>query len=127
MSSVVVLSVVKERLNTRLCEAPRSRIEWLFLRPHNVLRVRIRIEIVLQLLPGEGVQLLEARDRNIVELVLGAVVRKRRVHLASAEDHARDLVARFDFAGLMSGIFDDPLEMRVVGELVNAGACDWMA
>ena len=72
-------------------------------------------------------QLLNARDRDIVELVLGAVVYKCRIHLTAAEDDARDLVARFDFSGLVSGIFDDPLEMRFTGELVYIGACDWMA
>jgi hypothetical protein len=119
---VVVLRLVEQRLDARLREAPRARVERLLLRPHNRLGVGVLVEVLAQLLPREGVQLLDARDGHIVNVVVGAVLVQRRVHLARAEDDALHLVVRLEGARLVRRVGDDPLELRVARELLKVGA-----
>src|SRR5712692_7928843 len=61
---------------------PRALVAGLFLAPHDALRVRIRVDLRLELVVREGVELLEAHDRDVV------------IHLARAEDHALHLLRR---------------------------------
>lgn len=74
MLVVVMLGLVQQGLNAGLCEAPRSRVQRLFLRPDNGLGVRVAVQVLFQLLPGEGVQLLDTRDGNVIQLFLSPIL-----------------------------------------------------
>lgn len=123
--SVVVLSVIEQGLDTRLGEAPGTGVERLLLGPDDGLGVGVLVEVLLELLPGEGVQLLKAGDGNVVEVVVGAVLVKGGVDLTGAEDDTLNLVVRLDVASLVLGVGDDPLEASVLTrELLNVAASD---
>lgn len=124
---VVVLRLVEQRLDARLREAPRARVQRLLLRPHDVLGVRVRVQVLLQLLPGEGVQLLDARDGCVFDALVGPVLVQRGVDLARADYDAGDVLGGVDFAGGVGGVRDDPLEVRVAGEVGEVGAGDGVA
>lgn len=72
-------------------------------------------------------ELLEAREGNVLTAFGFAVLDKRGVHLAGAKDDARDLVVRFDLTGLVCRVGDDPTEVGIAGELLNVGARERMA
>lgn len=122
----VMLRIVQQRLDTRLHETPGARVERLLLRPHHGLGVGVHVEVLLELGPGERVELLDARQRDVVELLGGAVLVQRRVDLAGAEDHAVDFLGRRD-RGPVLRVRDDPAEVRVFGEVFNVGACERVA
>lgn len=111
MLAVVVLRLVQQRLDTRLGVAPGTRIQRLLLGPDNRLGVGVQVEILTQLFPGERVQLFNAGDGDVVDVVVGAVLVQGGVDLPRAEDDAVNLVMRLDRAGLVRRVGDDPLEL----------------
>lgn len=86
--------------------------------PNDGLSVGVHVEILLQLLPWEGVQLLDTSDGSVFEAVIGAMLVERSVHLTRTEDNTIDLLGFVD-AGTVFGIGDDPLELRVASEFFN--------
>lgn len=119
---VVVLGLVEQRLDTRLRETPRTGVQRLLLCPDDGLGVGVRVQVLLQLLPGEGVELLDTCDGHVVDLVVCAVLVQGRVHLARAHDHTVDLVWGLDRVGLVGWVTDDPVELRVTRKVLNVGA-----
>lgn len=122
VSPAVVFRCVEKSLDTGLGETPGSCIERLLLCPDNVLCIGIRVEVLLQLLPGEGVELLDTGNGCVGDVVLGAVLVQGSVYLTSAEDDALDLLLGLDLEvrGRVGGVCDDPLEVRIAGEVLNA-------
>lgn len=59
--------------------------------------------------------------------MLGAVFVQGGVNLARADDYAINLVVGKDGVVVMSGVWNDPLEVRVAGEVFNWGACERVA
>lgn len=88
-----MLGVIQQCLDPWLSEAPGASIQWLLLSPNDVLCVRVAVKILFQLLPGERVQLLDARDCDIFDLVVGTVLDERSIDLSGAENDSVDLVA----------------------------------
>src|SRR5262245_4577397 len=76
--AVVELGLVQESLDTGLGEAPGTSIQRLFLSPDDSLGVGVLVEVLLQLLPREGVELLNTCDGNVVDVVVGTVLLQRR-------------------------------------------------
>jgi hypothetical protein len=64
-----------------LRERPGTGIQGLLLAPDNRLGVGVHIQILLQLLPGEGVKLLYTSDCSSLEALLGTVLVQRSVDL----------------------------------------------
>lgn len=62
MFPIMIDRLVQQRLDSRLREAPRARVQRLFLAPHDVLGVRVHVEIFFELGPRERVELLDAGD-----------------------------------------------------------------
>ena len=124
---VVVLSLVKQCLDSRLCERPSTSIEWFFLSPDKCLSIWIAVKVILQLGPREWMQLLDARDGGRLVANLFTVLGECGPDLASAHDHALDILLRLKGTILMAWIWDNPLEVRVVGELVNGRAGHWVS
>lgn len=62
MFPIMMFRFVQQRLNPGLCETPRSRIQRFFLRPHDRFRIGIHVQILAELRPGEGVELLDTGD-----------------------------------------------------------------
>jgi hypothetical protein len=123
----VVLSVVEQSLNTGLGETPSTGVKRLLLAPDNGLGVGVHVEVLLKLLPREGVQLLNASEGNIVDLVLRSVLVKSGPDLTSAENDTLNLVRRLDSTSLMLRIGDDPLEASILaGELLDVAARERM-
>lgn len=119
--AVVMLSLVEESLEAGLSETPGTGVQRLLLGPDNGLGVGVLVKVLLELLPWEGVKLLNAGDGDVVDLLLGTVLVQSGVDLTSAENDTINLLVRLDVAGLMRRVGDDPLELRVPGELLNAG------
>ena len=59
--------------------------------------------------------------------MLGAVFVEGGVGLARAEDHTVNLIVREDRVVLVSGIGDDPLKVRLAGEVFDGRACERVA
>lgn len=129
MSAVMMFRVIQQRLDPRLREAPGPRIQRLLLAPDDGLCVRVAVQVFLQLPPGERVQLLDAGQGDLHALLAFglAVGVQGRVDLACAEDHAVDFFRGVDGAALVRGIPDQPLEVRVAGELLDVGARERVA
>lgn len=127
VATVVVLCCVQQRLKTRLGEAPGTSVQRLLLAPDDGLGVGVLVQVLTELLPGEGVELLNTRDGHVVDLVLGAVLVQSRIDLTRAEDHALDLLGRLDVAARVGGVGDDPAEARVAGELIQGRAGERVA
>lgn len=119
--------LVQQRLDARLREAPPARIQRLLLRPHDVLRVRIHVQVLSQLFPGERVELLDSRDGRVLDALVGPVLVQRDVGLARADDDAGDFVGGVDVVGGVRGVRDDPLEVGVAGEVGEGGAGEGVA
>lgn len=118
VSAVVVLRLVEQSLDSRLSEAPGSGVERLLLTPDNVLGVGVHVEVLLQLSPWEGVELLDTGDCGCLDFLAGAVLVDCGVGLACAEDDALNLVGFFDRLAMLR-IWDDPLEVRIPCELLD--------
>ena len=63
--------------------------------------------------------MLDAGDGGGVYFALGAVFVQGDVDLAGAEDHAVDLVVGEDGVVVVGGVGDDPLEVRLAGEVFD--------
>ena len=113
----VVLGRVQERLDARLGEAPGTRVQRLLLAPHDVLGVRIQVEVLLELSPRERVQLFDPRDCRVLDALVLAVLVKGGVDLPGAEDDPFDRVA-IDHGLAVLRVGDDPPEVRVTREVV---------
>ena len=126
--ALVVLRLVCRGEDTGADVGPRAIVEGLLLAPDDGLGVGVVVEVVLELLPGEGVELLDAGEGDVVDLVVGAVLVEGGVDLAGAEDDAVDLLGGLDAAGGVLGVRDDPLEGGAgVGKVLDVGAGDWVA
>lgn len=121
--SVMVLGLVEQRLDTGLDKTPGTSIEGLFLCPHNGLGVGVHVEVFLELLPWEWVELLNAGEGDVVNLVVGTVLVQGSPDLARAENYAVNLLGRLDGASLMLGVGDDPLKAGIrASEVFNVRA-----
>lgn len=123
----MMLRLIQQRLDPRLYEAPRARVQRLLLTPHDRLGVRVLIEVVAQLCPWEGVELFDARDGGVFLAFGFAVLDEGGVDLAGAHDHAFDLVVGFDVASFVRRVGNDPLEVGVAGHVFDVGAGERMA
>jgi len=121
VSPVVVLGFVEQSLDAGLGETPSACVQGLLLCPDNVLCVGIRVEVLLELLPREGVELFDTGDGCVGEVVLLAVLDKGSIGLTGAEDDTLNLLLWLDLElrGLVSSVFNDPLEVRVTGEVLD--------
>jgi hypothetical protein len=108
--SVVVLGLVEQGLNSRLGERPGTGVERFLLAPDDGLGVRVLVEVLLELLPWEGVELLDTGDSGILDTSIGAVLVESSVDLTCAENDALNVFWRLN-ALAMLWIFDDPLEL----------------
>jgi len=127
MLAIMILRAVQEGLNAGLGVAPSASIKRLLLGPDDGLGVGIRIQVLAELLPREGMQLLDAGDGDVVEAVVGAVLDEGSIDLAGAEDQAVDLVVRLDGTRLVGRVGDDPAEGGLADELLDVRAGDRVA
>lgn len=121
VATVVVLGRVQEGLDTGLGVRPGAGVQRLLLAPHNILSVGVAVEVLLQLSPGEGVQLFHASDGGVADTAGLAVLDESSVDLARTEDHTLDLLRGVD-GSAVSGVGDDPLEVGVIGESLDVRA-----
>lgn len=119
---VMVRGLVEQRLNTGLGEAPRARVQRLLLSPDNGLGVGVAVEVLTELLPWEGVKLLDTSNGNVVDVVVSAVLGERSIDLSRAENDTVNLFMGLQTTSLVGRVGDDPAELRVAGELVNVRA-----
>ena len=120
----MMFRLVQQCLDPRLRETPRPCIQRLLLRPYDILRVGVHVEVLAQLFPRKGIQLFDARDGGGLDVVLLAVVLEGNVDLAGADYDSLYLFGGIDLFGFVSGIGDDPLEVRVTGEVGDGGTSE---
>jgi len=123
VSPVVVLGLVEKSLDSGLREGPWSGVEGLLLGPDDRLGVRVRVEVLLQLLPWEWVELLDTGNGSVGDLVLLTVLVQCHVGLASAHDYALNLVVGVELEvvfTIVGDIRDDPLEVALASEVFDA-------
>ncbi|KAI6773510.1 hypothetical protein HG531_000359 [Fusarium graminearum] len=119
----VVLGVVEQSLDTGLSEAPGTGVERLLLAPDDGLGVGVLVEVLLELLPREGVQLLNASESDVVDVVVSSVLVEGSPNLTGAQNNTLNLVRRLDSTSLMLRVRDDPLESGVLAsESLNVAA-----
>lgn len=123
---VVVLGYVQDRLDTRLREGPRAGIKRFLLTPHDGLGIGVAIEVLFDLLPREGVELLDTRDGCVSDALVEAVLVQRGVDLASTQDHALDVLGLGGGSAVL-GLRDDGTELGVANELIDRGAGERVA
>lgn len=116
VAAVVVLGGVEHGLNTGLDERPGTGVQGLLLAPDDVLGVGVAVQVLLQLVPGEGVQLLNTSDGSVADTVGLTVLDEGGVDLARAHDDTLNLLGGVDGLGLVGGVRDDPLEVRLASE-----------
>lgn len=126
VAAVVVLGRVQHSLNTGLDERPGTGVERLLLAPDDVLSVGVAVQVLLQLVPGEGVQLLHTSDGGVADAIGLAVLDKGGVDLARAHDHTLNLLVRLDSISLVGRVRDDPLEVGVTSEGLQVRAGNGM-
>lgn len=119
---VVVLGLVEQGLNAWLRETPGTCIKRLFLCPNDRLGIGVRVEVLLQLSPWEGVELLNTGNGSVGEVVGLAVLNQGSVDLTSAENDTLDFLLWLDLelGGLVCWIGNDPLEVGITGEVLDA-------
>ena len=123
--AVVVLGLVEQGLNARLRETPGTSVERLLLAPDDGLGVGVLVEVLAELLPGEGVELLDTGEGDVVDLVVGAVLVQGGVDLTRAQDDTLNLLGLLDVAGLVLGVSNHGAEASVrASEVLDAGAGD---
>jgi hypothetical protein len=127
MSPIVMLRLIQQRLDPRLHKTPPPRVQRLLLTPNDRLGVLVLIKVISELCPGEGIELLDARDGDVFATGGFAVFVEGGVDLAGAEDDAVDGVVRVDGAGFVRRVRDDPLEVGVADEVFEVGAGKWVA
>lgn len=124
----MVLGLVEQGLDTGLREAPGTRVERLLLAPDDRLGVGVLVQVLAELLPGEGVELLDTREGDVVDLVVRAVLVQGSVDLTRAEDDTVDLLGALDGAGLVLRVGKKGAEASLrAGEVLDAGAGDGVA
>ena len=123
VAAVVVLGGVQQGLDTGLGVRPGTGVQGLLLAPNDVLGVGVAVQVLLQLGPGEGVQLLDTGDGGVADAVGLTVLDQRGIHLTRAQDDALDLLGGID-GSAVSVVGDDPLEVGVFAEGLNVGAGD---
>lgn len=93
--------------------------------PDDGFCVGIRVEVLLELSPGEGVELLDTSNGSVGVVVLRTVLVQLSVHLSGTDDDTLDLVVRLDLNILtlvVRWVRDDPLEVRVSGKVLDVRA-----
>lgn len=114
MAAVVVLGSVQQAFNTGLGIGPGTGVEGLLLAPDDILSVGVAVQVLLQLSPREGVQLLNAGDSSVADTVGLAVLSQGSVDLSGAQNDTLDVLRSFD-SGAVALVGDDPLEVGVLG------------
>lgn len=126
MAPVVVDSLVEKGLNAGLHVAPASGVERLLLTEDNVLGIGVAVEVLLQLLPGEGVHLFDTGDGGVPDTVGLTVLGEGSPNLTGAHNHALDFLRLINlFAMLVIG--NNPAEMGIASELLDGGSAAWVA
>jgi hypothetical protein len=115
----VVLSLAHGRLNTGLNVGPRSVVDRLLLHPVSG-RVGVAVEVRGDEVVGEGRELLDTRDGNVLEAALFALGEEGVVNLTRAEDVANDLFGRGE--AFRFRLSDVTLEVRIRAELLDRRA-----
>jgi len=89
------------------------------LSPDYVFRVGITVKVLLELCPGERVQLLNACDGRCAIVDFRTMSRERNVQLTGTEYNPCDVFMGLDLSRFVAGITNDPLEVRTFGELAQ--------
>lgn len=123
VSSVVMLGCIQQCLNSWLDKTPCSCIQRFLLTPYNRLRVGIRIEVLLQLLPRERIQLFNTSDGGVLVPLSFTMLVKSGVHLTGTKDHTVNLFMGSDEVAVL-GIGNDPAKVGVAREIFNVGSAE---
>lgn len=65
----VVLGVTDDGIQSRLYKAPGTGIKWLLLGPNDLFQVGVFVQLITELCPREGMQLLNTNNGSIIDFV----------------------------------------------------------
>ena len=122
MSTIVMLCLIQQRLDTWLGEAPGTSIQRLFLGPDDVLSIGVAVQVVFDLGPREWMQLLDPGNGGGIIPDFLAVLEKCYVYLTCAEYDALDFIMGLNISAFVRRIGNDPLEVGLAGELADRRA-----
>lgn len=74
MFPIMMLRRIEQGLDPGLHETPRPRVQGFLLTPHDVLGVRVAVEILLELRPGEGIQLFDPCNGGRADALVGPML-----------------------------------------------------
>lgn len=80
----VMLCIADDGIQSWLYKAPATGVKRLLLGPDDFVQIGVFVQLITELRPREGVQLLNANDSDIINLVSFAVFDKRGVYLTRA-------------------------------------------
>jgi hypothetical protein len=118
MLSSVFRRLSENGLHTGLNERPSSSIEGLLLSPDNLLNIGVFLQLIAELGEGEGVELFDTSDGDVIDVVGGTVLVKGGVNLAGTDEETLALFGGLERFAVL-GIRDEPLEVGVAGEVFN--------
>lgn len=101
-------------------------VERFFLCLDDGFGVRVLVEVFVELFLGEGVELFDMGDGNVVDFVVGVVFVKIGIDLVRVEDDVVNFFGSFDFVRLVGWVGDDLLELGFVNEFFNVGVGERM-
>ena len=102
----------------RLNVLPDTHVQGFFLTPDD-FSVRILVGMLLDLLIGEGVELFNTRDGDIVNLVLFTSLQESIVDLTGTHDVLGDLLGFNEMLGMLFGQVE--LEVGLASQFVQVG------
>lgn len=113
-----MLRIADDCIQSWLYKAPATSVKRLLLSPDDFFHIWIFVQLVAELRPREGVQLLDANNNNIIDLVGFAVFDERSVNLTRTNQETGTFRWIFN-RGSVLGLRNQPLEARVgeVGKL----------
>src|SRR5947207_4103251 len=98
-SSRLEIEASERALDAAVDERPRAHVLGLLLAPHH-LGIGIPRKLRAQAAEGEGIELLDTQNRDVVELAFAALGQKIEIDLARAQDDAADLGWLGELVGL---------------------------
>jgi hypothetical protein len=119
VSSLNILSnVLEDVLQSRLHECPSTLVLRLFLYPHD-FSILVLLDLSGDIPEGEGTQLLDSADGDVILAFLGSCILDIVVDLAWAEENLPDFVISHD---ILVHVSNDSLESESLLELLDVWA-----
>lgn len=117
---LVVLGSLEGGVHSRLDVDPGTSVKRLLLSPADILKVGVRVQKLSDLLPREGVQLLDSDDSSLLVSKILSSLEESSPDLAGTEENSLDALLVVDGLAMLV-VLNDPLEVRLTNKLREVG------